>query len=288
MLAWLHSLGAEPQPPSVRARAAAATGQLAQWDLPYCLHRLIKPWARSTAAGVRQGAALALTVCGSSATHSAQIWQLLFDWCGAEEEELALTAVAVLGGSLASRGDDSAATAMGCLRHAVDGQLSWELVPAIVANVLSLAAAGRMDAVLAALSDWTRDAEAAPVRLTGLLAFLTVAADCTTARSGVSWWPVLLTAEPRLRRRAAVLWARALNAKAVRGFALDVLRSWCDFADSVTAAHDPLARVAAGIAGQGDRQAERLRYWLHRWSTDRAAPSATAKALLTRLEVNDR
>ena len=279
MIAWLHDLGATPQPASVRARAAAAAGQLAQWDLPYCLHHLIQPWAVSDSAEVRRAAALALTVCGSSASHHAQVWQLLEQWCQTAGNQATSTAVEVLGGALGGKSPAAAQAAMTVLRQVAE-RAEWELVANIADAVLELTSAGQIATVLAALQQWTTKSRSGSVRLTGLLAFLAVAGDCGGPRPGLGWWPALLTGDGALRHASVTLWARAFDTKPVRAYALEVLRTWVDLADAVPAARRVLGDVVGDSALQGDRQDQRLSYWMNRWATDPQRPSAAAEEIL--------
>jgi len=278
LIDWLYALGSAPQPSSVQARTAAFTGRLAEWDLPYALHHLVLPWARSRDAQARRSAALALTVCGSVATHARQIWELLSQWCVGDDVELVRTAVNVFAGTLASGSDADARAAMSRLRWVADNH-PWDLLPDTAVSVSALAGADRLDVVLAELISWTEQAPESGAHLNGLLCFLTVAEDCGDARPGAPWWPALLTADARQLSVAGRLWARALATKAVRPYALEVLRGWFDLVDDLPEGMPQLQNVVRSIGRQSDRDAERLAYWLHRWATDARRPSSTADDL---------
>jgi hypothetical protein len=280
---WIRDLGGANQPVSVRARAAAAAGQMAVWDLPYCLQHIIGPWATDDTPEARRAAMLALSLCGNSADHSSQIWELLDHWCQMPDLGTVATAVGTLGGPLGNRSPAMARAAMACLR-AVGERAEWSLVPDIAAAVLSIASGGQISTVLAGLLSWTNPKRAGSVQVTGLLAFLTVAIDCGESRPGQGWWPALLTTDRALRHSSVMLWARALDANSVRSWALEVFRTWVDLADLVPAARPVLAQVAADIADQNDRQDQRLSYWMHKWSTDPERPSAAAEEILSGIQ----
>jgi hypothetical protein len=285
LLSWLRVLAAHADI-EVRARAAAAAGQLAAGDFQHGLHRYLLPWARNDAATVRQSAAFALGVVGADPQLSDLVWTLLRQW--AEEvrhdakSRLPATATMALGGPLAVA---EPARALRILRVILaDG--GWDLMLPASLSALQLIDEGRAAEVVHALLDWTEPADG-ELEVRGLLVFAFavrqrgVGADGDAPPGPV--WPTLLTQVDRFRDELPELWGRALDNPAVRDLALDALREWLHLVDDDWTAYGVVLDLLAGVADRGERDAARLLYHLDRCAEAEYERSAAARAMHTAL-----
>jgi hypothetical protein len=293
VLQWLRRLLGHSDL-EVRAQAAVAGGVLARADHHYAVHRFVKSWAGSTSWPVRQAAATAIGVAGSTPATAEPVWELLHQWArgghSAYERRLASTAATAVGGLFGRNAPDRA---LGVLRSALDRGDDWGTLTPVAWGGVHLLHKGCTNEVLAAYLDWSQPQDTSPMVLKTLSAFVfAVSTPYTSAVPGgagpegaVDGVPLLLSALPHHRRALAELWGRALARKPVQEAAFEALRGWVDtYVDSCPGAPASLRTLVLDIARLPGRHRERLRWWLTRWATDRDHPSAYADDLARALE----
>ena len=281
-LGWLRGLVAHADI-EVRARAAAAVGQIAGEDLGHARHRYLVPWARSRSGAVRQSAALALGVVGVDPRHTDTVWTLIRQWADEVRDGtgslLPATAALALGGPLAVA---EPARALQILRVLLaDG--SWALVLPAALSALQLIDEGRMKSVVDALMEWTEPDQGSELEVRGLLVFSFAVRQRGVDGAGPAGrgpvWPTLLVHAGLFREELPELWGRALDQPDVRDLALDALREWVRLVDEDWTAYGDALDLFAGIADRGDQDARRLLYHLERCADDDARPSKAAASM---------
>lgn len=274
---WLSALGGHPNP-AVRVNTAATIGLLAIDDFPYAFDRFLRPWSTHRAPAARQSAALALSLPGSDARFADQVRNLLADWAGgAHSTAVTETAIAAYGGPLGALRPEAA---MKGLREAACA--GWRHFASIAQSVFLLLEAGHAEPVLTALLAWTEpgrrggNAELAAIGLGVFLACADILGEDP---------PLLRTGEQHLEM-VAELWGRAIGRDAVaRNYGLDLLRTWCRYADDHLEARSYVLDLLMLMARQSDLQLKRLHHHLYRWAADPESPSRTAQTALSALPV---
>lgn len=294
VLQWLRRLLGHSDL-EVRAQAAVASGVLARSDYHYAVHRFVKSWAGSTSWPVRQAAATAIGVAGSTPATADPVWELLHQWAGgghsAYERRLAGTAATAVGGLFGRNAPDRA---LGVLRSALDRGDDWGTLTPVAWGGVNLLHQGRTQEVLTAYLHWSQPQDQSPMVLKTLSAFVFAASTPYTSavpgaagpEGAVDGVPLLLSVLPHHRRALAELWGRALARKPVQEPAFAALRGWIDtYADSCPGGPAPLRTLVLDIARLPGKHRERLHWWLTKWAGDREHPSARAEDLARALEL---
>jgi len=292
LLDWLRDLGVHPSF-GVRARAAAAVGELCKYDFGYVRREVLIPWANHQDRRARLAAALALGIPAWEGEFAPQVLGLLHHWSTLRNNwRLCWTAAAAYAGLVGLRFPDTALRDLRTIAEAGD----LRHFEALSYSVASLFQAGRLVPdyylkVLDALVAWTADPKARIVTLTGLLIFLELA---LTARMEADpeggTWPTLLwlaREDEVYRDRVTVLWRRALNTKAARKSALDALHQWLLTVDDDKRLYAAIEQMILVLATQGtERERERLRFYLDRWASHPEKKCESAGKILSALNSN--
>ncbi|MEC3975716.1 hypothetical protein [Amycolatopsis sp. H20-H5] len=290
LLTWLRKLAGHADV-EVRARAGTAVGIIAAADLTHALHRYLLPWGRSGVLAERQSAALALGVIGSFPEHSASVWQRLRAWSdpsrGSAHPRLAETAGLVVGGPLGLADPEAALDVL----RGLAGDEQWRWLTAVALGAQQLVNAGALGTVLATLLDWTGDEDNEDRVAQGLIAFAFAARfpvdedepATTVVPVRTPGLPMLLANVAEHLADLAELWARALENEQSRPLALDALREWLRLAEDDASAYRWVLELAASVADRGERDSERLEYYLEQWAEDEEKPSASAADILDEL-----
>lgn len=267
MMDWLGAL-ADHDDVEVRARAAMAAGILAVRDFNNSLRRYLWPWAEDSSPTRRLSASLALSVVGSFAKHSEQVWTLLGHWADSVRyangpRYLPATAALTAGGPL---GEEDPKRALRLLRTLVcEGD--WDLLDPSARCAHLLIDRGRDREVLDALMDWTAQGGTDEPVVKALTMFVFAARV-----PGADDRPALLTSIRSHRDTLPELWGRALSCAPVRELATGALREWVSTVDTQ---RDYLALVTdmfAGIADRGDADHRRILHSLEEWAKDEDRP----------------
>ncbi|MGA9348578.1 MAG: hypothetical protein WBW48_07215 [Anaerolineae bacterium] len=288
LLDWLRSYGVHSNF-DVRARAAAAVGELAKYDFGLARERVLLPWAKSQDGRARAAAGLALGIPAWDGEYAPQVLRLLHHWATLKKNwRLQWTAAAAYGSIVGLRFPDAALRDLYVIAETEDGRL-YGVISRSVANLFE---AGRSapdyyGKVLDSLLSWTV-AKSKLVRLTGLLIFLELATNSRVgpvSDDGPNTWPTLLwlaQEDEGYREIVTTLLRRALAVKPSRKAALDVLRRWLLQADEDTYLQSSVERIVVTLALQG-KQRERLIFYLDKWACHPKEPSRSAKHILMAL-----
>ncbi len=289
LLSWLASFGTAPF--SLRARAAAAAGELGKHDFVTILDTVVRPWANSPMSRARDAAALALGILAWFPDRTAEVRGLLNHWVSLRDNwRLRWTAAAAHGSLAGLRFPETALRNLFTI--IADGDP--RLLGVVSRSIAFLFEAG--DAapefshkVLKTLAVWTED-KTRLTRLVSLLIFLDLAGlqePGDTAADQAEAWPRLLRLshdEDELRGVTTTLLRRALSEKVTRRPALDTVHEWLKQADGDTDLETAIIGILRGIATEGDaRERQRLHYFLNGWANDRVSPLPAAAQVLREL-----
>jgi len=289
LLDWLRDLGFHPSF-DVRARAAAAVGELSKYNFGYVRGEILLPWANHRDSRARAAAALALGIPAWEGEFAPQVLGLLHHWSTLRNNwRLCWTAAAAYGGLVGLRFPDTALRDF----HAIAQTEDLRLFRVLSRSVANLFEVGRLVPdyylkVLDALIAWMADQKAKIVALTGLLIFLGLAREAKIeAEPEGGAWPTLLwlaREDETYRDRVTSLWRRALNIKSARQIALETLHYWLLKVDDDTRLYDPLEQIVAALVAQGtNREKERLQFYLDRWASHPKEKSESAAKILSTL-----
>lgn len=290
LLDWLQDLGTHPSF-NVRARAAAAIGELSKYNFGYVRRRVLIPWANHRDDRARAAAALALGVPVWEGELAPQVLGLLHHWATLRNNwRLCWTAAVAYGGSVGFRFPDIALGGLRTIARAEDSRL----FRALSQSTANLFEAGKFAPdyhlkVLDALDTWTSDSKDNLVTLSGLLIFLQLAVKAKVdAEPEGETWPTLLwlaREDEVYQERVITLWRRSLNTKAVRKRALDVLKECLLTIDDDTRLYSTLEEIITLIATQGtEREENRLRFYLDRWASHPREECQSAAKVLAALD----
>lgn len=288
LLGWLQDLGSHPSF-DVRTRAAAAIGELSKYNFGYVRRHILIPWANQQDHRPRAAAALALGVPVWEGDLAPQVLGLLHHWATLRNNwRLCWAAAAAYGGAVGLRFPDTALRGLRTVAQAEDSRL-FTVVSQSVANLFE---AGKVVPdyrlkVLDALDAWTADSKDDLFALSGLLVFLELArrARIEADPEGEPWPTLLwLVGEDEVyQEEIMVLLRRALNTKATRGRALDVLQRWMLMVEDDNRLYPRLEELIMVLTMQGtDRERNRLIFYLDRWASNpRQECKSAARVLAT-------
>jgi hypothetical protein len=276
LLAWPKELGTHRNF-DVRVRAAAAVGKLAEYDFGHIRSEVLNPWATDGNEWAREAAAAELGVPAWGSEVTPQTFGLLHHWSTLKDNlHLRWSAAAAYGGLAGLRFPELALHELGRILGAED----LRLLGVCSRSVLGLFDAGAYVPelhllVLDALDDWsTQRARTSVLALSSLSIGLWLAWDAELEPASYQGqiWPTLLwliDEDGPEREKAVALLRRALDAKEIRGAALDVLHQWVLRADDSPDIASTLESLLLELA-QGDygRERERLHVYLSRWASD--------------------
>ena len=292
LLKWLGHLGFHPSF-DVRARAAAAVGELSKYSFGYIRGEILLPWANHQDSRARAAAALALGIPAWEGEFAPQVLGLLHHWSTLRNNwRLCWAAATAYGGLVGLRFPDTALRDLYTIAQAED----LRLFGALSRSVAGLFQAGRLVPdyylkVIDSLIEWTTDPKAKIVTLTGLLIFLELALeDKVEADLEGRVWPTLLwlaQEDEAYQNRVTSLWRRALNTKSARKPALETLRQWLLIVDDDTRLYPSIEQIIIVLANRGtDRERERLCFYLDRWASHPEEKSKSAARILSALNRN--
>jgi hypothetical protein len=257
--------------------AAAAVGKLAEYDFGHIRSEVLNPWATDGNEWAREAAAAELGVPAWGSEVTPQTFGLLHHWSTLKDNlHLRWSAAAAYGGLAGLRFPELALHELGRILGAED----LRLLGVCSRSVLGLFDAGAYVPelhllVLDALDDWsTQRARTSVLALSSLSIGLWLAWDAELEPASYQGqiWPTLLwliDEDGPEREKAVALLRRALDAKEIRGAALDVLHQWVLRADDSPDIASTLESLLLELA-QGDygRERERLHVYLSRWASD--------------------
>jgi hypothetical protein len=279
LVSWLHRLGLHPSI-EVRARAAAAAGELSKYDVAYLRGQVLLPWAKHEKAEVRRATAFALGVPAWESAHAPHVLKLLHHWSTLKNNwRLSWTAAAAYGGLVGLRFPGVALDDLRTIAALGDVRL----LDVIASSVGALFEGGRYSrdyysSVLAALQNWAQDKSTEAVSVTGTFAFLDICANSSVDSDPPEGkWPTvlwLIGESPSTKETIVALWRQALNVKATRELALETLRYWLKAVEDDHRVYNLIEMLIHSIWTKGSgREGDRLRFYLRRWS-----PSVNAAA----------
>lgn len=250
LLNWLR-LCVRSEVPTVRVRAAVATGVLAIESFDHVRSAIILPWARSKAVESRDAAATALSVVAERTELRNAVRELVTAWStDAARPRLRATAARAWRVTLNSdRAPDGAAALL--RRLAADD--SAEVVEAVctsVAEMLEYRDGAFATTTLDLLTAWVTGGDH-DARVTGRLGFLLAAADLVHVASDGSARPTLqIHAERDTTTASKVmrLWHATLNSTDLHEEAEEVLAEWARTADRTPNGPALLAWLLTGVA----------------------------------------
>lgn len=289
LLTWLRELGSH-QSFEVRARAAAAVGELSKSDFGYVRQQVILPWANHEQSRARQSAALAVGVPAWNGALASQVLRILHHWSTLRNNpRLCWTAAVAYGGLVGLRFPDAALRDLQQIAQAGDLFLFATASRSMIALFLAGAAApDYFHQVLATLTMWVRDDRREPVSVRGVLVFLMLAQQATLKVGDVGEsWPALLwlLQDSTSEEKIIHLWRQALNTKHTRALALDVLNDWCRRVDDHKHLDDALTGLFEVLTRRGTgRERDRLLAYLARWQANPKQGCAAAGHILQRLQ----
>ena len=229
ILEWLYALGTH-RDFEVRARAAAAAGELCQYSFRMLRDIVLRPWAKDANQQTRRNTALALGIPARREDTAAETMRLLRHWSSQTGNwRLAWTAAAAYGSLAGARFPDTAMRDLSLIASGGD----MRLLPVISTSVASLYSLGRLvpdyyGSVLDGLAWWTKDGRNEIRTLIALAVFLALAQSGShrDGDEGANSMIDMLGYDSPERQRIIGLWQLAL-----RGWFRPVLRPWRSFAN---------------------------------------------------------
>jgi len=286
---WLLEFGLYPSF-DVRARAAAAIGELSKYNFGYIRKEVLLPWANHQNSQARASAALALGIPAWEGEFAPQVLGLLHHWSTLRNNwRLSWTAAAAYGGLVGLRFPDMA---LRDLYNIAQGE-DLRLLGVLNQSVANLFQAGRTAPdyyikVLEALVGWTANSKSKIVTVIGLLIFLELARRAKVeADPEGGMWPTMLwlvREDEEYQDRVISLWKRALNTKSSRKLALEALHHWIRMVDEDTRLYSSVEQLVIALTTQGTaRERDRLCFYLDRWASDPAEGFRSAARILAKL-----
>jgi len=262
---WLRALGQHPQA-DVRARVAAAVGELAGRDFVDVCGQILEPWARDDREEVREVAAIAAGVAAHGHDPS-QVRGLLAHWARADDRRAQWTAATAFGGRAGLRFPSLALERLEAIVEEVTspglGVLTdqeVELLAAAGGGVRRLFEGGREvpelhRELLGALLRWTDRRRPPAMVIVAEFIFLHLAMHSATSRpEGGRQWPAvlrLMEEDERARELAQALWSRCLGLPETRREAVRVLEAWGELAGDEPASAGAVERLVGSLAREG-------------------------------------
>ncbi|QKG21697.1 hypothetical protein [Actinomadura verrucosospora] len=251
LLNWLRAC-VRNEVPTVRVRAAVATGILAAQAFDHVRAAIVYPWAHAADPVSRDAAAAALGVAADAPELRGAVTGLVAAWSTDDAApRLRATAVRAWRITLAGRSGDRCAEAVALLERC-GGDEAPEVIEAVCESVAEMLeyGDGRFAAeALDLLTGWTAGRDPRK-RVTGRLAFLLGAADLVQETGDGGLRPALLAIAGRdpAAAKIAGLWTTALNSADLHRAAQEVLAEWAGLVDADRAAEAALARLMAAAA----------------------------------------
>ncbi|MFA1543434.1 hypothetical protein [Actinomadura monticuli] len=291
LLNWLR-LCVRSEVPTVRIRAAVATGILAAESFDQIRSAIILPWARSDDDEARDAAATALSVVAERPELRDAVTGLVNAWSADDTRPLLrATAARAWRVTLDGDGDGDGNGAQGCAdaltlleQLAKDDRAEVkEAVCTSVAEMLEYRDGAFASAALGLLTDWVSSRRPG-VRVTGRLGFLLAAADLGQFAADGTWRPTLLChaeRDPAMAHRIVRLWHATLNSADLHDAAKDVLGEWARLLEETPSGPDLLGWLM-GAVGFDPRTGRIIHITASRWSHAPKSKVAVLAALHAR------
>jgi len=250
LLNWLR-VCAGSEVPTVRVRAAVATGILAARAFDHVRSTIILPWARSKDPNLRDAAAAALGVAADRPDLRDAVLGLVSAW-SADDFSAELRATAIRAWRVALSEEEGSTASIALLERlgGDDDPVVVEAVCESVAEMLEYKECAFSSSALALLLSWVKSRNPER-RTTAKLAFLLSAADLVREVPGRGYLPTLLdlgVQDPATATKIAALWAVTLNSADLNRAAKEVLSEWARLADAGFAGSSALGRLMAAVA----------------------------------------
>jgi hypothetical protein len=261
MLGWLYSLGGDPRDP-VRLRAAYAAGQLATYDFGLVYHSLIKPWATSERARLRQSAAWALELVAEDSAHTGRVRRQLRDWAFSRNAYLKDSAARAYTTDLGRLFFDDVLTNLRFIAEEVVQTGSSAVAQAV--NAAFSMKTGAL--VVQELANWV-DSEHRSLHVQAARALVYLA---FRRKKGDNDWPALLrlaSDDGETRTRLGVLWRHALSEAVIAMSAWDALRAWGVRVNDRGEPEDVYVEFGAEVLSQPPLRKRALTFYLPRWQS---------------------
>lgn len=282
LLNWLR-VCVRTEVPTVRIRAAVATGILAAESFDQIRSAIILPWARSENDEARDAAATALGVAAERGELRDAVTGLVNAWSTEDTRPLLrATAARAWRVTLAGGAARNCAEAVTLLEPLAgdDRAAVKEAVCTSVAEMLEYRDGVFASVALDLLVDWATSRRPG-VRVTGRLGFLLAAADLGQIAEDGAWRPTLLchaAADPASAHKVVRLWHATLNSPDLHEAAKDVLGEWARLLEETPSGPALLGWLLAAVGF--DRRTDRIvRITVSRWSHAPKCEAAVRAAL---------
>jgi hypothetical protein len=287
LIAWLQSLAAQRQDPTLQVRAAAAVGKLATYDFEYISTEVIDGWAASPDPSHRWAAAWALEMAAEDPRLAERVRRRISDWCQEASDQdrqrtfnRQRTALLAFTTSIATRHPGSTLQSLAVLAKQPHHGNDW----AVALGLRELFLAGCHAEVRYRLADWARLGEELsfmPLQVQaarGLLAISQDAVDSDNERQDVLR---LFATDPAWRETSTNLWRLALNRAVTSQSAWDVLWIWLRRAGREPELAGPVEELVSGLVRDEHLRARASFYQLF-WARDHAWHDTGVQAVLRR------
>lgn len=292
IIQWLYELGTQPLE-EVRTRAGVAVGLLSG-SFDFMRYAIIERWARATDPILRESAATALDAANRVPALKETVHGLVHEWSTDSDPNVVATAVRAYGSSVGLDQPDRSFETLN--QHAessddvVIAAVCWTLAELADAQVVGISGRALMTA-----RKWA-SSRTKVRRITGNLAFLTMAADLLWSPDGTplrgrvgrgQHWPLLLRlaeTSPEWRQVIAGTWATTLLSSNMGEIARNVLDQWIECAEVNDERRRALVRILVATSATSSRAHARLCHMKEQWADPEGALYAprTATALFAR------
>lgn len=287
LIAWLQSLAAQRQDPTLQVRAAAAVGKLATYDFEYISIEVIDGWAASPDPSHRWAAAWALEMAAEDPRLAERVRRRISSWCQEASDQnrqrtfnRQRTALLAFTTSIATRHVGSTLQSLTVLAKQPHHGNDW----AVALGLRELFLAGCHAEVRDRLASWVRLGEELsflPLQVQaarGLLAISQDAVDPNDERRDVLR---LFATDPAWCKTSTKLWRLALTGAATSQSAWDVLWIWLRRAGREPELAGAVEDLVSGLV-RDERLRARASFYQLFWARDHAWHDTGVQAVLRR------
>lgn len=260
MLRWLYYLGGDPRDP-VRLRAAYAAGQLATYDYGMVYQSLIRPWATSERARLRQSAAWSLELLAEDSAHTGRVRRQLRDWAFSRNPYMKDSAARAYTTDLGQLFFDDVLTNLRFIAEEVEQTGSSAVAQALNAAFSMQTGALVVEALAGWVGEEPRSLHVQAARALVYLAF-------RRAERPDDDWPALLRLASKdgdTWDRLRVLWRHALSEAVIAMSAWDALRAWGVRVNDHGEPDDVYVELSADVLSESPLRSRALSFYLPMW-----------------------